>query len=236
MKRLDKDEQFVIVDGERYYVNKIDDRLYLNLSGLHIKNINDVVGLEKLRGPEPLHIDLSFNELTDTGGLENLDLVDLELLFLSGNKIVEIKDLEKLTKLEHLYLNRNKIAEIKGLEKLTNLRRLDLSYNQITQIKGLENLERLGNLDLQENQIKELTGLENLRNLGTLELNCNQISEIKGLENLNELFHVSFAYNSIPPEVLLQCMAEKDEYSPARNHYPVDAQKCVEYCRNSIIV
>lgn len=231
---MEKGEQFVTVNGERLYVKNLGDFLSLDLSELHIKHINEIVGLEQLHGQKPLHLDLSANELIDTGGLERLNRVNLELLFLNDNNIAEIKGFEKLTELECLYLNRNKIAEIKGLDKLTNLRRLDLSYNQITEIKGLENLERLGSLDLQENQIKELTGLENLRNLGTLELNCNQISEIKGLENLNELFYVSFAYNNIPPEVLLQCMAEKDEYSPARNHYPVNAQKCVEYCRNKI--
>ena len=116
---------------------------------------------------------------------------------------------------------------------MTNLRDLDLSYNQIIEIKGLENLKALRSLDLSLNQIREISGLENLRKLGTLELYHNQIADLRGLEHLSELFFVSLEENNILPEILQQCIGEKDVYSAAANYYPVDAQKCVNYCRKA---
>lgn len=220
---MEKGEIFVKVEGERWYVSKSDDRSILDLSDFSIKNLKEVEGLERLSGISKLHLNLSFNELIDTSGLETL--MGLEVLRLKSNKIVEIKGLEKLTNLSCLDLSHNQISKIRGLEKMTNLRRLDLSYNKITEITGLEKLINLQNLDLQMNQIREIAGLDSLRELDTLDRYHNQITELKGLEHLDELCFVTLDENSIPPKVLKQ-VARKNSIS-------LDATKCVNYCQKA---
>ena len=77
-----------------------------------MKNIKEVIGLERLYKLNNLRLHLSFNELVDTSGLG--DFESLEALLFKENKIVDIKGLEKLTTLKDLTLSYNKISEIKG--------------------------------------------------------------------------------------------------------------------------
>jgi len=58
----------------------------------------------------------------------------------------------KLSSIEELYLSNNKISDIKPLQSLTNLTRLYLGGNQIKDIKPLESLANLTDLFLTENR------------------------------------------------------------------------------------
>jgi Leucine-rich repeat (LRR) protein len=102
---LKRSEQFVVIDGERWYANNIDGNSFLDLRDFNIKTLKEVVGLEHIIEIDNLRLDLSFNELVDTSGLE--DVVGLQALKLRGNKIIDIKGLDKLTNLEELDLNHN---------------------------------------------------------------------------------------------------------------------------------
>jgi internalin A len=75
-------------------------------------------------------------------------------LYLSGNRLTEIKRLENLVGLQQLYLSYNQLTEIKGLENLIGLQELHLDYNQLTEIKGLENLVGLQQVLYQLAKIK----------------------------------------------------------------------------------
>jgi Leucine-rich repeat (LRR) protein len=98
-----------------------------------------------------------------TGELTVADLEKVTLLNLAGNQLTEIpKGLEKLTALTVLYLSYNKLTNMKGLEKLTQLKGLALVDNQLTDVKGLEKITKLervllsSNPDLTKAQIDEL--------------------------------------------------------------------------------
>lgn len=148
---MKKGEQFVVIDGDRLYVNKIDGTSFLDLGDCDVKNLKEVIGLENINGINNLRLHLSFNELVNTSGLE--DFVGLEGLILRGNKIVEIKGLENLKELRNLDLRVNQIREITGLENMRRLSTLLLDFNQITELKGLEHLESLSNIELGNNNI-----------------------------------------------------------------------------------
>ena len=81
-----------------------------------------------------------------TGELTQADLEKVTKLNLGGNKLTDVKGLEKLTKLKELYLAKNQLTNVKGLEKLWQLTRLHLHSNQLTDVKGLEKLTQLEEL------------------------------------------------------------------------------------------
>ena len=64
-----------------------------------------------------------------TGELTQADLEKVTKLNLGGNKLTDVKDLEKLTKLKELYLASNKLTSVTGLENLTQLTYLYLENN-----------------------------------------------------------------------------------------------------------
>ena len=105
-----------------------------------------------------------------TGELTQADLEKVTKLNLGGNKLTDVKGLEKLTKLKELYLAKNQLTNVKGLEKLWQLTRLHLHSNQLTDVKGLEKLTQLTHLNLTSNKLTSVTGLENLTQLTHLYL------------------------------------------------------------------
>ena len=125
-----------------------------------------------------------------TGELTQADLEKVTKLNLGGNKLTDVKGLEKLTKLKELYLAKNQLTNVKGLEKLWQLTRLHLHSNQLTDVKGHEKLTQLKHLNLTSNKLTSVTGLENLTQLTHLYLENNpdltkaQIDELqKALPN-----------------------------------------------------
>ena len=123
-----------------------------------------------------------------TGELIKADLEKVTSLRLAGNKLTDVKGLEKLTQLTGLDLTLNQLTELpKGLENLTQLTSLRLTGNQLTDVKGLENLTQLTKLYLHKNQLTSVKGLEKLTELRYLWLNDNQLTDVKGLEKLTQL-------------------------------------------------
>ncbi|KKN09403.1 hypothetical protein LCGC14_1046980 [marine sediment metagenome] len=210
----------VIYKGEKFKVSIIYQHYglertplkHMELRNRDINSINEIEGLLELKRLQSL--DLSYNNIADMSGLE--ELTNLKILYI-GNRISEIKGLEKLTKLTHLWLG-SEISEIKGLENLsnllylklgrkiseinnldnlTNLTGLDLSYNQISEIKGLGELRTLRRLGLSDNQITEIKGLNLLENIFDLDLSSNRISEIKELSHLRNLTILNLSFNEI---------------------------------------
>ena len=86
-----------------------------------------------------------------TGELTKADLEKVTLLYLFGDQLTDVKELEKLTQLKTLHLSDNQLTNAKGLEKLTQLTILSLGGNRLTDVKGLEKLTRLRALWLQNN-------------------------------------------------------------------------------------
>ncbi len=137
--------EFVEVEGKKYYLwNSV-----LDLCGLKISSIKEIIGIEKLKSLKALKLNGNkLEKVQDLGILKNL-----KKLTLSNNEITEINGLESMQTLEHLDLSSNKISEIKGLDELKELKFLDLGGNQISEIKGLGNLGNLKNLSIGDNLI-----------------------------------------------------------------------------------
>lgn len=154
-------------------------------------------------------LDLSFNDIRELKGFPSNNLPNLEELYLIGNKIRVVSDLQSMPKLvmlelgdnrlrvienldrlpslQGLWLGRNKITRIEGLQKLTKLRRLSIQSNRITCIEGLEHLEHLEELYLSHNGITSMQGIQSLKNIQVLDLGVNFIEHIECIENLSKL-------------------------------------------------
>lgn len=116
-------------------------------------------------------------------------LKNLQELYLSFNKISEIKNLESLTFLKKLDIGNNEIKEISWLDTLVNLTDLHLWYNQITSTKWLEKLVNLTSLQLQSNKLENISNLSNLTKLETLKMEFNKLDneDIKVIDKLKNL-------------------------------------------------
>lgn len=95
--------------------------------------------------------------------------------------IMEIRNLDGLTKLEKLQLDNNIIMKVEGLDHLTNLKWLDLSFNNISKIEGLGNLVNLTDLSLFQNNISKLEGMDKLTKLNYFSIGNNEIASADSL-------------------------------------------------------
>ena len=118
-----------------------------------------------------------------TGELTKADFEKVtRLTYLDGNKLTDVKGLEKLTQLQTLQLCNNTLTNVSGLEKLTQLTHLILGHNQLTDVKGLEKLNQLTELWLRDNQLKDVKELEKLTFLWLIDnpdLTKAQIDELQ---------------------------------------------------------
>ncbi|MBL4663581.1 MAG: leucine-rich repeat domain-containing protein [Flavobacteriaceae bacterium] len=165
------------------------DELYLT----DLELIEIPVEVSNLRNLEALY--LNGNQITEIKNLEQLK--NLQILHLGNNQISEIKNLEQLKELLRLRLDSNQISEIKNLEQLKELQILHLGNNQISEIKNLEQLKKIQSLQLSRNKIIEIKNIEPLKKLQRLQLGSNQISEIKNLEQLKKLQSLDLTNNLI---------------------------------------
>ena len=124
---------------------------------------------------------------------ENIKFTNLKKLYLNGNKITDIKSLEKakFDNLEVLNFGLNNISNINILEKVgfKELKELYLNFNKISDIKILSKLklQKLEILHLGDNNISNnINILEkvNSKELKELYLNNNDISDIKVLSKV----------------------------------------------------
>ena len=154
-----------------------------------VKNISPLKNLTQLKflalGSDKLDGNYTVygNYIEDISALENL--VELESLFLTDNKINDISILKSLGKLTKLGLAGNNISDISVLKYLENLKWLQLGLieaneivygNQIKDISCLALLKNLEYLDLSGNPIKDISSLAYLKNLKWLILQSNNIN------------------------------------------------------------
>ncbi len=149
--------------------------------------------------PKLNYLDLSNNEFSGVP-VTLLDLPNLEVLGLSGNKLTgELPaDLGRLSKLRELWLSGNGLTGPipASIGNLTNLERLHLQYNALSgEIPaGLTSLVKLRRLDLSENQLSGPLphGLGRLNQLVEISLSSNKLSgdipaDIGNLANLESI-------------------------------------------------
>nr|XP_018677616.1 PREDICTED: receptor-like protein 12 [Musa acuminata subsp. malaccensis] len=151
------------------------------------------------------YLDLSNNEITYDAQqyFPNLIMLDLKNNSLSGH--LPPKILNMMPRLKYLYLSNNKITEVKDMildGHPSSLEYLDLSYNSLhgSQLVSLGNLSMLQSLDLGSNNLNGMLpeGIKWLKGLTDLDLynNSLSLSEVQ-LANLSSLKYLDISYNSI---------------------------------------
>lgn len=152
---------------------------HVNLSMNKIISLDPLATLSNL---EELY--LSQNKIKDYRAVGKMP--KLRVLFLDVNLIEQIiPELRECQNLEVLNMSNNKLMSIKNLAPLTNLRKLNLYRNMITNLDGLQALRMLEELDLGRNDITNIDSITSLLSLRKLILYFNKISCIpKGISNL----------------------------------------------------
>jgi len=118
-------------------------------------------------------------------------LLGLKALFLEGNVIESIENLENQKQLNTLHLQRNVISKISGLDHCTQLTCLDLSGNSITKIENLAHLKSLSRLILSYNCLSDAKSIEHvvlLPQLSVLDLQHNKIEGRDDYEDILRIF------------------------------------------------
>ena len=159
------------------------------------------------------------------GQIENItgleQATQLTRLWLTNNRIRDIRLLSRLTQLEELSIWYNEISDIGPLAGLKQLRVLEISNNPINDfspLAGLVRLQRLGvsvqrisdlrrHVDLtrlqslrlhgSDNQIEDLRLLANLTQLTNLSISRVQLRDLSFLERLTQLESLNFSQNEI---------------------------------------
>jgi protein phosphatase 1 regulatory subunit 7 len=142
-------------------------------------------------------LDLSFNDLRDTGKVPVGSLGKVEELFLISNKVKAIRGLQGMPCLTFLELGDNRIRVLEGLNELPTLTSLWLGRNKIERIQGLDNLPHLEILSLQSNRITKIEGVAHLATLSELYLSHNGIEKIEGVDALVNLRVLDVSANRV---------------------------------------
>ncbi len=135
------------------------------------------------------------SEIKNLDGLEYC--TDLELLWLIGNQIQDIKPLSTLVKLKQLRLDNNLISDISPLAGLTKLDRLNLDKNKITDIGPLRHLSNVTNIWIESNNVSNLQPLAELQTLKAIVLSKNKVVDIRPLAGLKNMEVIRLSGNQI---------------------------------------
>lgn len=130
------------------------------------ENLSELPG-EAFPNPTPSgDIKLSFNKLTNLGGMSNLISVGGNI-DLSSNQLTNLNDLKSLTHAGGLRVSFNQLTDIDGLEKLESVGLLYLINLPITNVDGLSSLKRAGSIHLFGSpNLVDLRGLAGVEDAG----------------------------------------------------------------------
>lgn len=137
-------EVYAEVDGgNSKKLNKVFSCKYI--TGLSLKNVKDVSGIEKLTNLKSLEIDSNdVKDFTPVSKLKNLETLEVDALRYAKN----ISSITKLTKLKKLSLRRMDSEDLSFIGKMTGLRELSLGYVNSSFTKSIGNLTGLKSLSL----------------------------------------------------------------------------------------
>jgi Leucine-rich repeat (LRR) protein len=127
-----------------------------------------------------------FKLLVSPDTLQNVTLLDIsEECF-----ITDISEISQLIWLQYLSLTSNRISDISPLKELVRLKELHLINNLISDISPLKELFHLEKLEIGFNNISDVSPLKDLHMLKELSLWWNMISNIRCLDGLKRLHHL----------------------------------------------
>jgi internalin A len=159
---------------------------------------------------------IPLNNLRELKGLAPLNrLVFLDLStqdqFGTGLLLAKLDPLANLINLQTLFLNGNKLEHVDPLANLTNLQTLFLHEN------NLENLDCLAALDLvtlkiEENKLASVAFVSGMANLRSLTMEKNVVGNIDCLKPLAALETLNTQFNKpLPVEFRIDASGEKEK-------------------------
>lgn len=114
-------------------------------------------------------------------------LVNLKHLYLGPGELDDLTPIENLIQLEGLRASINKVENLKPLTKLTMLDRLDLGRTAVHDIGPLENLTNLTELQLDDTSVRDLTPLAKCKKLERLSIKNTPVVSVAPLKDLRKL-------------------------------------------------
>lgn len=193
--------------------------------------VRDISALSTI--PYLVEVNLENNEIQDIGALAHIG-PSMDRLYLSSNRIQDIRPLSGMTQLKELYIednlasdltplanmnmlytlfvDGNQIQDISPLAGLKGLKHLGLAQNPIDRIDPLSALSNLESLYLYQNsQIRDLSPISQLTKLKSLMLAEMGVSDISMLENLTQLEFLNLSNNQVRDIRPLQNMTRLNE-------------------------
>lgn len=161
---IDEDSKFLIENCEKFNFDEIEElQLSWMMDGIK-RNLTEFKNLKVLK--------ISKSNLVKNF---KINLEDLKILHLSGNKIKNYSEFFNTSKIEEIYLNKNEISLIKNLKNHKNLKFLNLESNKIfyASFNAFFGLPELFHLNLNHNELTSLESLTFSKNLKLAELNLN---------------------------------------------------------------
>ena len=212
--------------GKELFVGEIDDLTpfseldqlqSLNLTGLKLKELGSLVGLEKLRilriGISPdlprfSNTKLALSNIASIRRLANLErlsiagtsvfdlepvslLGNLRELDISGTDIGDLKPLKGHEQLESLAASKTPITDLHALTELKSIKVLILDQTSVSDVSPLSELSKVQELSLFESKVTDISSLSAMRHLKVLRV--SQVDErnlefISGFSDLTDLF------------------------------------------------
>ncbi|OKP84874.1 hypothetical protein A3844_18160 [Paenibacillus helianthi] len=169
-------------------------------------------------------------------GLQGLEYaVNMQSLFLPGQKIKNITPLAKLNKLTFLAVDRNQITDLSPLSGLTSLENLVVDDNKIKSLLPLKNLHKLTDLLASNNQVVDLSPIQKLK-LKWLMLSGNKIQDLTPLKNHPTLEYLYLDDNLIQDIEVLETIPNLREVSLVNNSLNELAKQVVKKLENNGVI
>lgn len=186
-----------------------------------MKTVNDLIESGKIKNLEVTNLSLNSKKLISLEGIEKLQ--NLKKLDVTGNDLIDLNHIEKLSKLVYLncgqmsptLVDMSAVANITTLEvlmfgnagvskidflsNLVNLKELFMYHvKNVKDYSPIENLSNLKNICCsQVYGLKDISFLSNLHKLEEIEVQGNEITSIRPLSNLSLLKSIDCSFNKI---------------------------------------
>ena len=148
----------------------------LNLAGGSVSELDPCV-FPLLLGVKDIF--LGPGDLFDLSPIANL--VQLESLRASVNKVTDVTPLAKLTKLDRLDLGRTAVRDLKPLVGLVNLTELQLDETEVSDLSPIAGATKMEKLSIKKTQVKDLTPLKGMTKLRFLYLEGTPVDDVSPL-------------------------------------------------------